>query len=73
MRPVTFKSSFFVSPGGRGVGNSRAVTFHLSPRCSGFSRVLILRKSLSPPIPVGGGGGGGGKGEAVDTNDWCII
>ena len=31
-------------------------------------RALILRKSLSPPIPVGGGGGGGG----VDTNDWCI-
>ena len=52
-----------------GVGeNSRAVTFHLSPQGSGFSRDLILRKSLSPPIPIGGGWGGG----AVDTNDWCI-
>ena len=54
--------------------NSRAVTFHLSPQGRGFSRALILRKLLSPPIPVGGGGagGGGGGGGAVDTNDWCI-
>ena len=51
-----------------GVGeNSRAVTFYLFAQFSGFSRALILRKSLSPPIPVGalGGGWGWGRGGGV--------
>ena len=37
----------------------------MSPQCGGYSRALFCKKLLSPPIPVGG--------EAVVTNDWCIM
>ena len=40
-------------------------TISLSPQDGAYTRALKSEKSLSPPIPVGG--------EAVDTNDWCII
>ena len=39
--------------GAGGGGGQQNVIFHLSPQCSGFSRALILRKSLFPLIPVG--------------------
>ena len=41
--------------------NSSAITSPVSQQCGDYSGVSLLRKSLSPPIPVGGG--------AVDTND----
>ena len=44
---------------------SRVVTISLSPQGRAYTRALKNEKSLSPPILVGG--------EAVDTNDWCIM
>ena len=58
MRLVTFKTSFFMSSGVW--ENSRAVTFHLSPLGNGFSRALILGKSVRRYVCVCGGGGVGG-------------
>ena len=54
------KELFFHIPGGAGENSSAFIT-HLSPKCRDYSKASLLRKTLSPPIPISGG--------AVDTND----
>ena len=44
---------------------SRAMSLSRSLQCRAFSRAVMDEKSLSPLFPV--------DGEAVVTNDWCII